>query len=99
MASVTPICTAEKNRFGSLASRAVRWPRLPRLASALIWPSRSETRAISEAEKKPPMHTMTRTTMTSRTTLLTSCHQLAHEAPDSPLARHTMCLASLERIT
>src|SRR6202034_3044443 len=40
------------------------------LASALIWPSRSETRAISEAEKNPPMHTMTRTTMMSRTTLL-----------------------------
>ena len=70
MARVTPICTAEKNRFGSSASRAAFWPRLPRLVSALTWPSRSETRAISEPEKNPPMHTMTRTTMMSRTTLL-----------------------------
>ena len=71
MASVTPICTAEKNRFGSCASFAARCPRLPRLASALTWPSRSETSAISEAEKNPPMDTMTRTTMTSKTILLT----------------------------
>ena len=33
VASVTPICTADRNRFGSVASRAARAPRLPRLAS------------------------------------------------------------------
>ena len=108
MASVTPICTAEKNRFGSCASLAAFWPRLPRLASALIWPSRSETRAISEAAKNPPMQMMTRTTMMSRTTLLTSAiadflrsrigmRVLAPEG--SSAAGRTMCLASLDRIT
>src|SRR5947207_5511369 len=70
VARVTPICTAEKNRFGSWASRAARWPRRPRLDSALTWPSRSETRAISEPAKNPPMRMMMRTTMTSRTTLV-----------------------------
>ena len=70
VARVTPICTAEKNRFGSCASRAARWPRRPRLDSALTWPSRSETRAISEPAKNPPMRMMMRTTMMSSTTLL-----------------------------
>src|SRR6266487_2419598 len=93
VARVTPICTAEKNRFGSWASRAARWPRLPRLASALTWPSRSETRAISEPAKNPPMRMMMRTTMTSRTTLLISL-PLA-----SGGARRAMCLASLDGIT
>ena len=86
VAKVTPICTAEKNRFGSLASRAVRWPRLPRLARALTWPSRSDTRAISDAEKNPPMHTMTRTMMMSRITLLIFS------------AWQEMCGASVDRI-
>ena len=71
VASVTPICTAERNRFGSDASRAAVAPRLPRLPSDRTWPSRSETSAISDAEKNPPMDTMTRTMTTSRTTLLT----------------------------
>ncbi len=71
VASVTPICTADRNRFGSDASRAAFAPRLPRLDSDRTWVSRSETSAISEAEKNPPMDTMTRTMITSRTTLLT----------------------------
>ena len=30
VATVTPIWTADRNRFGSWASLAARWPRLPR---------------------------------------------------------------------
>ena len=59
-----------ENRFGSWASRAAFCPRRPRLPSALTWPSRSETRAISDAAKNPPMQMMIRTTMICRTTLL-----------------------------
>ena len=40
VASVTPIWTEERNLFGSWASRAARWPRLPCLVRARIWPSR-----------------------------------------------------------
>ena len=71
VASVTPIWTADRNRFGSDASRAAFAPRLPRLLNDRTWVSRSETSAISEAEKNPPMDTMTRTMIMSRTTLLT----------------------------
>ena len=55
VATVTPICTADRNRLGSWASRAARWPRLPRFISERTWPSRSETRAISAAAKNPPI--------------------------------------------
>ena len=72
VATVTPICTADRKRFGSWASFAARWPRLPRCASCRTWPSRSETRAISAPEKNPPMSKMTRTMMTSPTTSFTA---------------------------
>ena len=54
-ASVTPIWTAERNRFGSPASRATICPRLPRPASCRTCDSRSDTRAISAAANTPPM--------------------------------------------
>ena len=71
VASVTPICTADRNRFGSWASLAARWPRLPRWARARIWPSRSETRAISAPANSPLTSTMSRTTTMSQPTSLT----------------------------
>ena len=72
VASVTPIWTADRNRLGFCASLAARWPRLPRLASERTWPSRSDTRAISAAAKKPPMKMMTRTMTMSQPTAFTS---------------------------
>ena len=72
VASVTPICTADRNRFGSWASFAARWPRLPRRESLRIWPSRSETRAISAPAKNPPMRMMTRMMTISPMSLLTT---------------------------
>ena len=72
VASVTPICTADRNRLGSWASRAARWPRLPRFMRVRICPSRSETRAISAAAKNPPTSTMSRTSTMSQPTWFTS---------------------------
>src|SRR6478609_11134661 len=60
-ATVTPICTAARKRLGSRATRATRSPRGPRSARALIWPSRSETRAISVPAKTPPTRMKART--------------------------------------
>ena len=53
-ASVTPIWTAARKRFGSACSSATFWPRRPRWAIDLTWPSRSETSAISLPAKKAP---------------------------------------------
>ncbi len=61
VARVTPICTEDRKRLGSWASLAAFWPRRPPWESLRIWPSRSETSAISDAAKKPPISTMTRT--------------------------------------
>ncbi len=72
VATVTPIWTEDRNRLGSWASFAARWPRLPRCASEWTCPSRSETRAISAPEKNPPTSRMTRTTMTSQPTWFTA---------------------------
>ena len=72
VASVTPIWTADRNRLGFPASLAARWPRLPRRASDRIWPSRSDTSAISAAAKKPPMRMITRTMRMSQPTAFTS---------------------------
>ena len=52
---VTPICTAARNRFGSLTSRATIAPRRPDSARARTWPSRNETSAISVATNRPSM--------------------------------------------
>src|SRR3954447_16891237 len=60
-ASVTPTCTAARNRFGSSASLATDAPRRPRPAIARTWLSRSETRAISAAANMLPTRTNTTT--------------------------------------
>jgi len=52
--SVTPICTADRNRFGWAARLATAAPRLPRVLSARTCESRSDTSAISAAAKIPP---------------------------------------------
>ncbi len=57
---VTPICTADRKRFGLAATRATVSPRLPRWAIDLSWLSRRETRAISAAAKTPPISTKTK---------------------------------------
>src|SRR5215212_155425 len=54
-ASVTPICTADRNRLGSPVNWAISRPRLPRRASCLTWLSRSDTNAISAAANTPPI--------------------------------------------
>ena len=51
---VTPICTADRNRFGLAASAATVRPRWPRVESCLTWLSRSDTSAISAAANTPP---------------------------------------------
>ncbi|KAI3473762.1 hypothetical protein Pfo_031649 [Paulownia fortunei] len=56
-ATVTPICTADRKRFGSRPSAATRAPREPRRSSCCSCDSRSETRAISAAAKTPPTST------------------------------------------
>ena len=71
VARVTPICTADRNRLGSWASLAARWPRRPRWVSRRIWPSRSETRAISAPANNPLTSTMSRTMTMSQPTALT----------------------------
>ena len=60
-ATVTPICTAERNRFGLRANAAVRAPRPPRCSNRRICPSRNDTRAISVAANTPPIRTKTST--------------------------------------
>src|SRR5690606_12150429 len=62
VATVTPICTADRKRLGSRASLATRSPRRPCWASLRTWLSRSETMAISAAAKKPPTRMNSRTT-------------------------------------
>ena len=53
--TVTPICTAERNRLGLPVSRSIARPRLPLPASWRTWDSRRVTSAISAAAKTPPM--------------------------------------------
>ncbi len=60
-ATVTPICTAERNRFRLRASAAVRALRPPLCSNRRIWPSRNDTRAISVAANTPPIRTKTNT--------------------------------------
>ncbi|GAA3316779.1 hypothetical protein GCM10020219_036710 [Nonomuraea dietziae] len=61
VATVTPICTADRKRLGSWASFATLAPLRPRCSSFRIWLSRRETRAISAAAKKPPIRMKSRT--------------------------------------
>ena len=68
---VTPIWTADRNRFGLAATLATISPRRPRCDSDLSWLSRSETSAISAAAKTPPISTKTRIrTMLSRVSFM-----------------------------
>ena len=67
-ATVTPICTAERNWLGSRTSVAVRSPRGPSSSSCLICDSRRLTIAISVPANTPPMSTKSSTRATfSRT--------------------------------
>jgi len=59
--NVTPIWTADRNRLESPRSFATARPRPPRSASAVTWPGRSATSAISAAAKNPPTSTNTST--------------------------------------
>jgi len=70
-ASVTPTCTAARNRLGSPTSLASRSPRAPCSVSDLTWLSRSETSAISAAEKQPPSSTKRSTSRASTQVPLT----------------------------
>ena len=72
VATVTPIWTEDRNRLGSCASFAARWPRLPRCRIERTCPSRSETRAISAPAKNPPTSTMASTTTMSQPTWFTA---------------------------
>ena len=64
-ATVTPICTADRNRLGSRAREATDVPRPPACSSRSTWPGRSETSAISVAANTPPTSTKPRTSRTS----------------------------------
>ncbi len=80
VATVIPICTAERKRFGSRASLATREPRLPSSASLRTWLSRRETMAISAAAKNPPIRTKTRTRTMFAATLCTSIDVRSNKA-------------------
>src|SRR5690625_1833145 len=66
-ASVTPICTEERNLLESPTRRATRAPAPPASAMPRTWLSRRETRAISEAAKTPPTRTKRKTSAMSTT--------------------------------
>src|SRR5215211_2630504 len=85
-ARVTPIWTADKNRFGFSLSRATIWPRRPRRASCLTWLSRSDTNAISAAANTPPTKMKTKITATLSTVLFTGCSVRSgiHQAKPQP---------------
>jgi hypothetical protein len=70
-AKVTPICTADKNRFGFSCNRATSCPRLPRRARRLTWLGRSDTNAISAAANTPPMRMNTKIKMMLNTVSFT----------------------------
>ena len=70
-ASVTPTWTAARNRFGWSMRVRNRGPRRGSdSTSRLIWLSRSETSAVSDAAKNPPISVKTR--------------MIAKVAPNSP---------------
>src|SRR6478752_333465 len=73
-ARVTPTWAAARNRFGSACRAATFSPRRPRWASALTWPSRSDTSAVSDPEKKPPSTRKKPTSRALASVPFTACH-------------------------
>ena len=93
-ATVTPICTAERNRLGSRARVATACPRPPWVSRRSTCPERSETSAISVAANTPPTRM---NASTSRTSIhvpastghnLSSSHQRGADGGDRVVQRH-----------
>src|SRR5215204_4973617 len=93
-ASVTPICTADRNRLGSPVNWAISRPRLPRRASCLTWLSRSDTNAISAAANTPPIRINRKIMTTLNTVSLMWDH---HPLLSAGEYRRWFALASLFR--
>src|SRR6478735_5458192 len=93
-ATVTPICTAERNRLGSRAREATACPRPPWVSSRSTCPERSETSAISVAANTPPTRMNARTSRTSiqvpasTPDNLSSGHQRGADGGDGVVQRH-----------